>query len=155
MTSSDGQFPSKEIPKTRFATQADIPHIEAMAKRFFDYSPYRDTRYDDQAIRDLIENLIDDENSCMFVNSKGFICGSLHPLLFAPSLFVASEIAWWSEDGVGTELREVFEAWARNETDASAIQLSTLNNSKSSELGAHLVSKGYAPVEVHYLKAID
>jgi len=151
LISSDGLSPSKETPKTRFATAADEDHILEMAKAFFAYSPYSDVQFNDEAVRVLVRELM--ATGCIILSERGFIAGALTPLFFAPDILVASEVAWWAPDAGGTELRAAFEEWAVA-AGASAVQLSTLNNSFASRIAGNLTANGYTPVEVHYLKAL-
>jgi len=151
LISSDGPSPSKEILKTRFATPEDEGHVIEMAKAFFSVSPYSGVEFDEESVRVLFRQLL--SGGCVIVNERGFIAGALTPLFFAPSLKVATEVAWWAPDGGGTELRELFEAWAKD-NGASAVQMSALNNSFAGRLTANLTDNGYTPVEVSYLKAL-
>jgi len=151
LISSDGLFPSKETPRTRFATADDEDRILEMAKAFFDYSPYSGVKFNDESVRVLIRELT--TNGCMIVSAHGFIAGALTPLFFAPDIVVAAEVAWWAPEQGGAELREAFEEWA-NEAGASLVQMSTLNNGFAGQLATNLSQNGYSPVEVHYLKAL-
>lgn len=151
MIFSDGPSPSKATLKPRFATEADEDHVIAMAKDFFAASPYSGVEFEEEAVRVLFRKLL--IGGCVIVNERGFIAGALTPLFFAPHLKVATEVAWWAPEGGGTELRELFEAWAED-NEASAVQMSTFNNPYAARLAGNLTSNGYAPVEVSYLKAL-
>jgi hypothetical protein len=122
-----------------------------MAKDFFAVSPYGSVEFEEEAVRALFRQLL--IGGCVIVSERGFIAGALTPLFFAPQLKVATEVAWWAPEGGGTELRELFEAWAED-NDASAVQMSTLNNPYAARLAGNLTDNGYAPVEVSYLKAL-
>jgi hypothetical protein len=136
---------------TRFATEADEDLIISMTRDFFAVSPYGGAEFEEEAVRVLFRKLLID--GCVIVNGRGFIAGALTPLLFAPHLKVASELAWWAPEGGGTELRELFEAWAED-NGASAVQMSTFNNPYAARLAGNLTKNGYAPVEVSYLKVL-
>jgi hypothetical protein len=122
-----------------------------MARDFFAVSPYSRVEFEEESVRVLFRNLL--SGGCVIVNERGFIAGALTPLFFAPHLKVATEVAWWAPEGGGTELRELFEAWAAD-NDASAVQMSALNNSYAGRLTANLTDNGYTPIEVAYLKAL-
>lgn len=151
MICSDGPSPSKATLNPRFATEADEDHVILMAKDFFAVSPYGSVEFEEEAVRVLFRQLL--IGGCVIVSERGFIAGALTPLFFAPQLKVATEVAWWAPEGGGTELRELFEAWAED-NDASAVQMSTLNNPYAARLAGNLTDNGYAPVEVSYLKAL-
>lgn len=152
MTSSDGLSPSKATLKTRLATVEDVPRILEMAKDFFSYSVYSGVEYDEEAVRVLVEHLLED--GCVFVSERGFIAGALVPLLFAPQFLIAQEIAWWAPAGGGRELRTMFEDWAEA-MGARVVQMSTLSNANAAKLASNLSENGYVPVEIQYLKAIN
>lgn len=122
-----------------------------MAQNFFAMSPYRDIPFDESAVRYLFHQLL--ENGCVIINERGFIAGMLTPLFFAPQVKIATELAWWAPDADGTTLRELFEEWAQ-QSGASAVQMSALNNDHAARLTGNLSKNGYTPVEVSYLKAI-
>ena len=149
--SSDGLSPSKETLKTRFAEATDEDHVVEMAKAFFAVSPYSGVEFDEESVRVLFRQLL--IGGCVIVNERGFIAGALTPLFFAPHLKMATELAWWAPEGGGTELRELFEAWAVD-NGAAGVQMSALNNSYAGRLTANLTENGYTPVEVSYLKAL-
>lgn len=151
MISSDGPSPSKETLKTRFATLEDEDHVVEMGKAFLAASPYRDVPIDETALRGVFRQLI--SGGCVIVNERGFIAGMLTPLFFAPHIKVATELAWWAPGADGTKLRELFEAWAED-SGASAVQMSALNNEHAERLTGNLTRNGYTPVEVSYLKAL-
>jgi len=152
LTSSGGLSPSKATLKTRLATTEDVPHILEMAGKFFSHSVYSGVEYDEEAVRVLVEHLLED--GCIFVNERGFIAGALVPLLFAPQFLIAQEVAWWAPEGGGRELREMFELWAEA-MGARAVQMSTLSNVNAAKLATNLSENGYTPVEIQYLKAIN
>lgn len=151
MISSDGLSPSKETPKTRFATAADEERILEMSRAFFAASPYRSVQFNDESVRVLIRELM--ATGCIILSEHGFIAGALTPLFFAPHVLVATEIAWWAPDEGGLYLREAFEQWGKD-NGASAVEMSTLNDESASRLANNLTRNGYSPLEVHYLKAL-
>lgn len=151
MISSDGLCPSKETLKTRFATSADEERILEMSRAFFASSPYRSVQFDDESVRVLIRELM--ATGCIILSEHGFIAGALTPLFFSPQVLVASEIAWWSPDEGGLQLREAFEQWGRD-NGASAVEMSTLNDKSAERLANNLTLNGYTPLEIHYLKAL-
>ena len=151
LISSDGQQPSQATPSPRAATTADAPAIAAMALSFIAASPYKDVEVTADSLMPLILSLIED--GIMFVSDNGFITGVVSPLFFAPSVLIASDLAWWSEDGSGEKLREAFEDEAANR-GAHAVQMSVLNNDFASRLTKTLAEDNYHPVEVSFLKAL-
>lgn len=149
----DGLFPTLETLSPKVADSHDFPKVKEMVEKFLASSPYRDVTPDYAAIEGLFHHLVEDPDKCIFLTENGFVCGLLTPLFFAPDVIIATEVAWWSEDGKGEELKAKFEDWARS-NGATASQMTTLNNPLAGRLGAHLVANGYTPVEISYLKAL-
>jgi hypothetical protein len=79
--------------------------------------------------------------------------GVLSPLYFNPAKVVAAELFWWAPDGGGRELREAFEAWAR-QAGAFAVQFSGLADAQAERVAALYRRAGYRPVETGYLKEL-
>jgi hypothetical protein len=151
LISSDGPQLSPETQSPRPATTDDIAHVAEMAVKFISASPYRDVEVNIDDLESLIRSLI--EGGILFVTDRGFIAGVISPLFFAPAIHVAAELAWWSEDGMGEQLREAFEDEAIKR-GAQAVQMSVLNNNFASRLTKTLAEDGYHPVEVSFLKAL-
>lgn len=152
-TSSAGLSPSLETLNPKVATVDDIDHIISLGRDFLAYSPYRDVELDEAAVRAMLEQIISSGLGVCFFHERGFILGVLTPLFFAPDVKMATELAWWAPDAGGTELREVFEHWAKL-SGAAGVQMSTLNNGFAARLAGNLTDNGYTPVEVAYMKAI-
>lgn len=150
-TSSDGQYPTPETLILKNPKREEIEPIIKMARTFIETSPYGGVTVDDAVLEGLCYNIA--ENGCLIKTEGGFLAGVLSPLFFAPDVVVAVELAWWSENGNGTELRTKFEAWAVA-NGAAAVQFSALNNSHAPRITAHLTDNGYTPVEVGFIKAL-
>lgn len=103
------------------------------------------------AVRQMGLGLI--EVGAIFTNETGFIAGMLTPLYFNPSVFVATEIAWWAPEGGGRELREAFEDWAR-EKGAVEAQCSALADENFQDVNRKYQAGGYQLKELTYLKRL-
>lgn len=150
-TYSDGQSPTAAIRILKNPKREEIEPVIEMARKFVAASPYSGVEVSDATLEGLCYQIA--EAGCLIVSERGFVAGLLSPLFFAPEIRVATELAWWAEDGNGEALREAFEAWA-TASGAAAVQFSTLNNSFAPRLAATLTGAGYTPVEVAYIKAI-
>ena len=148
LTSSDGPQPSKEI---RRCNQSDEDQIVEWALKFIAYSPYSMVPVDENHIRELFRQLLKD--GVVLRGESGFIAGTLSPLFFSPSVLIAAELAWWSENGEGDALREAFHEWARD-CGVEATQLSVFNNQYMGDLSKRLVNDGYKPLEISFIKAL-
>lgn len=124
-----------------------------MAVKFVAASPYNSVTPNLAHLEGLFHHLVEDPDKCIFVTEGGFICGLLSPLFFAPEVVIATELAWWAEDGTGEALKSSFEDWAKH-MGVSAAQFSTLNNQFAPQMAARLTEDGYTPVEVGYMKVI-
>lgn len=141
-----------ETPKPKQATEDDIPHILKLAKEFHKSSPYKDIPIgSDEVLAKVATSVL--SIGTIFFTDNGFIAGVLTPLLFNPDVLVASEVAWWSEDGQGAELMDAFEEWGR-EHGASIVQYAALNNDKLIEMDKKYTEYGYQLFEVSYTKAL-
>lgn len=150
--SSDGPSPSQEIQTPRFAEEDDIPAIFEMVKDFIAYSPYSDIESDEAALLDKLYECLD--HGCLITNGTGFIAGLLSPLFIKPSVTVVHELAWWAPNGGGAELRKMLESWGRSK-GAHMARLTSLNNSEGARVASNLVTNGYVPVEIAYIKVLD
>lgn len=108
--------------------------------------------YDEDRIRSLVSSLI--FSGVVFINSTGgFIAGTLAPLLFSSTVFVATELAWYAPNGGGRELRESFETWAE-EQGVNLIQLSALAGDNFDKVHENMAKNGFALAELSYVKVI-
>jgi hypothetical protein len=108
--------------------------------------------YDEDRIRSLVSSLI--LGGVVFINSTGgFIAGTVVPILFSSTVFVATELAWYAPNGGGRQLRESFEDWAR-EQGVNLIQFSSLAGDNFDEVHANMTKNGFALAELNYVKVI-
>lgn len=150
-TFSDGQSPTLETQTPKFATEDDIPAIFELVKDFVAYSPYSDIGADEAALLDKLYECLD--HGCLITNGTGFIAGVLSPLFIKPSVSVVHELAWWAPEGGGAKLRSMLEEWGRSK-GAHMTRMTSLNNEKGAEVASNLVSNGYTPIEIAYIKVL-
>ncbi len=145
-------MPSPEQPKCRQAVESDLEDIVEMAKKFHQQSIWRESLFDENKVRSMAHVLLG--LGGIFVNSAGgFIAGSLQPLIFSSTTFVAVELAWFAPNGGGRELREAFEEWARAQ-GASIIQVCLLGDENFDKNHANISANGYALAELQYVKVL-
>lgn len=149
--SSDGRSPTLETQIPKFATEDDIPAIFELVKDFVAYSPYGDIDADEAALLDKLYECLD--HGCLITNGTGFIAGLLSPLFIKPSVSVVHELAWWAPKGGGAELRNMLEEWGRSK-GAHMARMTSLNNETGARVTSNLVSNGYVPVEIAYIKVL-
>lgn len=105
---------------------------------------------DDIAICEMLERVIAD-GGC-FVCDGGVIFGMVIPVWASPSSTIAIELAWYGP-GKGRELREAFEAWAK-ERGCIGVQMSTLGTQDDDETISGLQSAGYSKAEQGWFKRV-
>jgi len=87
-------------------------------------------------------------------NRGGFICGVITPLIFTDDVTVATEVAWWSPNGGGRDLRKAFENWAR-ESGATFVQFSSLADKDMARVNKLMNKAGFNLAEMSYLKELS
>lgn len=147
----------------RQATQADVPALCAMGRKFIAYSPYASMAdVSDDELATAIDNVV---AACtVFISVRdGAVVGTLvaseSRLWFAPSVLLAVEMAWWVDEGyrgtrVPIELIRAFEAWAKD-IGAKAVVMSDLVIDGKAPVGAMLGRMGYVMSERSHMKEIN
>lgn len=139
---------------TRIATEADIDQIVRMAGRFAENSPYA-SFIDEASLYSLARDFFHGPGRVILLyEDKGLIAGAATPFLFGPGK-IAVEIAWWVEpeyrhQGIGEELLEGFEYWAKNVAQCNMVSMVSLDE----EVGKFYESKGYRLQERSYWKVL-
>lgn len=153
MTSTflDGLSTLLVTQKPKQAALGDEPYLVELAREFHQYSPWRDTTFDEQAVYGLAVHLIGQGG--VFFTDTGFIAGLLVPLHFDPSTIVATEVAWYAPDGGGRELRDAFEDWAR-EQGATMVQFSALGDEHLDQVHNNFLKNGFHLAELQYVKRL-
>ena len=140
----------------KIATIEDVEEIKVMAMKFMATTGY--TKYsNEEAILRLINTIVTGPQNEMIILLKpgvGFLAGMSSPFVFGDCK-LASEIAWWIDEekrnsGIGKELVEAFEYWAKNVAGCTLITLTGLDEG----LGKFYEKKGYELYERAYMKAI-
>lgn len=140
----------------KIATIDDVAEILEMSKQFMSKTGYAEYS-DEQNIRNLIESIVTGRQDQMIILLKpgvGFIAGQATPFVFGPH-YIASEIAWWINEekrnsGIGEELVEAFEYWAKNVAGCTIITLTSLDDG----VGKFYEKKGYKLHERAYMKEL-
>ncbi len=140
----------------KIATLEDFNEIKDMAMKFMSKTEY--TKYaDEEVISQLIYNILTGEQNEMIIllePGMGMLAGITTPFMFGNCL-LASEIAWWvNEDqrksGVGTQLVEAFEYWAKEKAGCKIITMSVLGH----ESGQFYAKHGYQLYEQAWMKEL-
>ncbi len=122
-----------------------------MARAFHGYSPMQDIAFDAEAVARFITDVISGPGA-VFVTETGMCGGVVSPLYFNPSALLATELVWWAPDG-GRELREAFEAWAK-ESGAQLAGFSALHDDRLPAVTRIFRSAGFTPAETTFLKRL-
>lgn len=140
----------------RIAVLEDLEEIKEMSINFLAESGYGEYS-NEETIENLIRSVLtgkQDEMIILLEPGAGFIAGMSSAFSFGPHL-LASEIAWWvNEDkrksGVGVELINAFEYWAKNIAGCTMITLTSLDD----KVGKIYEKKGYKLYERAYMKEL-
>lgn len=136
----------------RLATEADIPRIVDMGRKFYRVA-WRDDAYDEEATAAALGAMIGGAGA-VFVSERGMIGGVLSPVWCAPSKTMAAELFWWSRDGQGETLLDAFEAWARD-VGAGEVRMSNVCGLRGEAVARKLEARGYAPCETSFRKELQ
>lgn len=140
----------------KIATHEDFEEIKSMSMEFLTHTGY--TEYsNEETISNLINNLLSGKQNEMIIllePGAGMLVGMSSPFVFGPH-FIASEIAWWvnpdkRDTGIGNELIQAFEYWAKNIAGCTLITLTSLDDS----VGKFYEKKGYKLHERAYMKEL-
>lgn len=146
----------------RPARAEEVNDLVLMGLRFFSQSPYASiTSFDADSARSSIDLMMDRGVVLVADHSGsvvGGICGALAPLWFNQSVLVATEIAWWVDQGrrggvAGVRLLQAFEAWAA-EQGAAFVSLSDLVVHDHSTIGPLVQKLGYTLIERSHVKEL-
>lgn len=132
----------------REATAADLPRIRELGAAFHAYSPYRDFPLDLDAFERFAEGMI--EAGVVLLSDDGMLGGALTPLYFNPAILMGAELFWWAGK-TGRQLREAFEAWAR-ERGAAGVMFSGLSDEREPTIRKVFQRAGYQPGELAFFK---
>lgn len=137
----------------RQATEADIPAMVEMGRRFHAMSPHKGMgEYDAAAVGRVLAFMIVSPQSVVLTNGDGVIGGTLSPVYFNPAKWQLEENFWWAERGGQDLLAGLFD-WGR-ERGASFLMMSTLENDRSDVIDRLMCRKGFVMLERRYMKEI-
>lgn len=149
------------MTSVRLATEADIPTVLEMSKKFYPTTPYAaHVHMDDESVNVLTRLLIDSGIMLIAeVNGKtaGMIGMAVFPFMFNHNLTAAGEVVWWVEEEyrnsqVASALMYAMEKECR---DAGVDYITMLALSTSPpQAGAMYKRLGYAVTENVWAKAL-
>ena len=138
----------------RIATEEDMEMLKHYSINFLSTIEYKNY-YDKETLDSLILDILKapkDKYMCLIAEG-GMIAGFAQPFLFNKDILVASEIAWWVEPdmrgtGLGQELLEGFEYWAKEKAGCKLVTMVSLDET----LGKFYEKNGYKLYERAYMK---
>lgn len=133
----------------RKATRDDIPEILRLGAEFLAYSPHNVHPLDPDAFADFAGKLIDGAGA-IFLSEDGFIGGLVTGAYFNPAVLFGAELFWWARKE-GRQLREAFEAWAK-ENGAVELHFTGLLDERSDTITKVFRRAGYQPLELGFVK---
>jgi hypothetical protein len=134
----------------RRATQDDVSEIVRLGALLHATAPFADVEYIPEAVAVFVAHVV--EHGAVFLSDDGMCGGLLNPTYFNPAHVVAVEFFWWAPNG-GADLRQAFEAWAKD-AGAVAVQFSGLANERLAAVSRIYRRGGYEPVEMSFLKRL-
>lgn len=148
----------------RAATEADIPLLIPMGRRFFDASGYSQyLEFDPESVAQTLRNLIESEQSSLLLAEVGerpigFLGALLYPFYFNTQHLTGQEVFWWVDKehrktGAGIALLELTEAWAKSK-GAQSFAMVALQGSMPERMAELYQSMGYRPNEYSYIKRV-
>jgi RimJ/RimL family protein N-acetyltransferase len=140
----------------KIATIEDFDEIKRMGLNFLEASPYKEY-YSEEAVMALIHDTLESsptERVIIIKPGEGFVVGMVTPFLFGTDP-LATEIAWWVEpdkrgDGVGAELHQALEYWAKNIANCKFISMASLDET----VEEYYKKNGYKLYERAYMKVL-
>lgn len=146
----------------RRATEADIPVIVAMSRKFYATTNYAAlTPMSDEAVENIALMLID-TGVLLVAEHDGAVVGMVGlmilPFTFNPAVTMAAEVVWWVDPaaqgaGVGSALLDAVEP-AAAERGADLVQMMTLSTSPPQAVALY-ERAGYRHSETCFTKRID
>ena len=135
----------------RAATRDDIPRVVELGAAFHAMCPYRAIPFDPEGFKVFAGKLID--GGVILLSDDGMIGGLLNPLYFNPAVILAAELFWYAGT-TGRQLREAFEAWAKDQ-GAHGAAFSGLADDRHAAIRRVFERAGYAPAEQAFFKRFD
>ena len=132
------------------ATEADIPRILAMGRKFHTAAGVK-APYCENTTANTVRSLIQSPDGVVFVSDAGMIGGALTSAYCASNWKIAIEMFWWSEDRRGLRMLQAFEDWAKR-MGADEVRMSTVQGLDVAE--RILSRRGYTPSEISHGKVI-
>ena len=140
----------------RLAVEGDAPEIMRMGRAFAEVAGFK---ADDYSMLVTIRMLLD--TGGLFVIGDpphGMVGAILYPHYFDRSATVAQEMFWWVDkehrkSGAGMVLLEGLEKWAKD-NQAKSLTMIALAASDGDSMGRFYESRGYVPLERHYVKVL-
>lgn len=135
----------------RVATESDINAVLDMALKFVKNTGYKDI-YNEYKVTSMILYCM--EHGIVLMHDYGFVMGLADQFIYG-STSMATELAWWVDpdhrgDGVGKELLEGFESWAKSIGCSYVTMISIDDN-----VGKYYEKKGYKLYERAYMKELN
>lgn len=140
----------------RFARASDVDSIIKIARKFHSVSGWNNyISFDEESLRDSLENMLDSEDACVLVDGNGgVLVGMIYPQYFNKSALVAQEVFWWAEKN-GMRLFKAFEGWAED-NGADVIMMAALEdkNLRMETIISMYKRNGYKHMERMMIKEI-
>lgn len=140
----------------RAADALDLPELLAMCRRFHAASGYASFGFDEAGMLDTLNRTM--RMGCVLIADGGMLAGVVYPIFFNPSHLQAQELFWWVDEeargsGVGKELKDAFEAWARDNgcRSVSMLCLETLDADRVEKM---YLRDGYRATERAFVKEL-
>lgn len=137
----------------RTATVDDIPEIVSLGRAFHAASHWAGVvDFDDEWLAENAANWIASDNADVFLSEGGLLIMVACPLHFFREV-VAQELTFWAIDGLGNELRQAGEEWARSK-GARVVLMGAHEPGKPEVMARWYRMGGYAPFGHSFAKVL-
>jgi GNAT superfamily N-acetyltransferase len=140
----------------RIGGPEDIDEAMALVMEFIGKTEHIKKYTDETYVRALVETLLTgDKRNHVFIMDEGcFLAGKAVPFPYGPTI-MATELGWYVREdnrglGLGKDMLEAFEYWAKNVAGASIVNMGSLDES----VGEYYIKKGYTLSERAYIKEV-
>lgn len=140
----------------REATEADIPEIVAMGRRFFDANKWPDgVLFSPEVTERTVRHLMADDNAVVLVADGGMISGVVFPFYFSGQM-AGQEFWWWIDPEhrggrLAFRLFDALENWGRSR---GAMFFTMVDLESGGSVAPFYLRRGYMPMEHHYMRAL-
>lgn len=144
----------------RLATALDIPNIIPQARKFHQYTLYKNYKFSEDKAKSSLLDFLSSPDSVLLLSVQdnkivGFLGGTVTSIPFV-GVRSAMEILWWMDPDYrgkeGLQLLSAYEYWARNVAKADTVQISRLHDKSTTRF---FTKRGYKKEEETWVSQLS